>query len=126
MDKWTCAEAAKRSHLSFLQYARDIGCPWDKTTMDETAALGDLTTLQWARANGCPWDAETMNRAAAEGRFSIVKWLKAEGCPWSRMTTVAFARERGMRTGSKRTGVRNFASRPIAVAVGLCPCCSSR
>jgi hypothetical protein len=49
---------------------------------------GHVDVLEWAYNIGCPWnmDEATSSAAASDGHLDIVKWLKSKHCPWNDAT----------------------------------------
>jgi hypothetical protein len=107
------ADCARRGHLALLQWARGLGCPWEKQTCEMAAAGGHLAVLRWAleqgcpcdevtcrwaakcghlpilelaREHGCPWDTMACAMAAFGGHLSVLQWMRVHGCPWDEWT----------------------------------------
>ena len=102
-----------------LQWARDLGCPWDSrllalvagngslADLQDAASLGggtltaevfrsaagsgSLDVLRWLHKVGCPWGPEATAAAARNGRLEALQWLRANRCPWNIMTIVSAA-----------------------------------
>jgi hypothetical protein len=101
-DEAICSEAARRGHLTVLQWARANGCPWDHAIFSaicrEAARTGHLPVLQWARANGCPWDhaicSAICSDAARNEKLHVIVWALETGCPWDEATCKCEAERR--------------------------------
>ncbi len=88
-DHIVCTEAARHSHLEFLQYARSgrNPYPWNTGTCAAAAENGHLHILQWLRAQKpcCDWNAFVCTNAADNGHLHIIQWARAQDppCPWN-------------------------------------------
>ena len=79
-DETLCASAAYDLH--YLQWAREIGAPWDVETLITAAIYHATDVLKWARESDCPWNEKLIEKAVDSYAWHSVRWLLDNNYPW--------------------------------------------
>lgn len=80
-----CLDQVVRS-VQYLNWTKDLNCPWNEMLCSAAARQGNLTILQYLRRKGCPWDSWTCVEASTYNRNDILLWARDHGCPWDKWT----------------------------------------
>ena len=80
--------AAKSGHVDCLQYAHELGCPWNFNVINFAAYYGHLDCLQYAYKNGCPLDTWSVNHAVMHGHMDCLAYLLQNGSYFDETATL--------------------------------------
>lgn len=70
IDASLCESIADSQPLETLQFAHELGCPWDEETLVAAMAQDNLDSFRYAIENGCPHDLEYLKKVAKKGSLT--------------------------------------------------------
>lgn len=113
-----CRSAARHNAVDVLEYARDMGCPFEPviistsgkgseqpfgatvTTIRMAAGYGHNDFIVAAIEMGCEWGLHPMFDAAQNGKLATLKLMHSMGCPIDEWVCIAAARHAGVESAS--------------------------